>query len=249
MRAQASAILLAVSTAAMAGQPPDRLTQVKARERYDAGQQLLLKDAFPEAAQEFRAAVELDPTLALAHYGLGRAYMGMKDYAQAIQAYTRCREVFTELASSSVDKGERLNQWVEDEIRALKDRRMAVEAQLRQTGNGNPVLQRTLLAVNHRIDELDHLRQRQDRDSAVPAGVALALGSAYLRAGRLGEAEKEYLAALEGNPRMGEAHNNLAYVYMVTGRVPEAERELKLAEKSGFRVNPGFKEELSQKRR
>lgn len=249
VRSVVAATLLAVSTAALAGEPPDLLTRTKARERYDSGQQLLLKDAFPEAAEEFRAAVALDPTMALAYYGLGRAHMGMRSYAEAIQAYTRCREAFAELAASSVDKGEQLNRWVEEEILALKDRRQMLESQLRQTGTGNPVLQRALLMITQRINELDHLRQRQDRSGTVPAGVALALGSAYLRAGRLPEAEREYLAALEGNPRMGEAHNNLAYVYMVTGRLPEAERELKLAEKNGFRVNPSFKDELKERLR
>ena len=53
--------------------------------------------------------------------------------------------------------------------------------------------------------------------------------------------------ALAGNPKMGEAHNNLAYVYMVTGRLEDAQRSLKLAEKNGFRVNPDFKEELKER--
>jgi Flp pilus assembly protein TadD len=80
-----------------------------------------------------------------------------------------------------------------------------------------------------------------------PPGVALALGSAYLRSGKLSEAETEYLVALAANPKMGEAHNNLAYVYMVTGRLDEAQRSLKMAEKSGYRVHPEFKAELKQK--
>jgi Flp pilus assembly protein TadD len=46
----------------------------------------------------------------------------------------------------------------------------------------------------------------------------------------------------------GEIHNNLAVVCMVTGRYDEAEREVQLAEKAGFRVSPAFKEELTAKR-
>jgi hypothetical protein len=46
---------------------------------------------------------------------------------------------------------------------------------------------------------------------------------------------------------MGEAHNNVAVVYMLTGRLDEAKAEVKLAEKAGFKVNPKFKEDLEQR--
>ena len=48
---------------------------------------------------------------------------------------------------------------------------------------------------------------------------------------------------------MGEAHNNLAFVYFSTGRPAEAEQELKAAEKSGFAVNPRFKEDVQKKQK
>lgn len=243
---------LAFSAAAQAGEPVDRITQARARERYEAGRQLLFKDAFAAAAGEFRAAADLDPTMALAYYGLGQAYMGLKSYTQAIRAYAECRRAYEELMASTLDKGARLDKWINDEIIALKDQQRLIEAQIRQGGGaGGPAraiqLQRALSQITNRITQYEHMRQRSDRTDAVPAGVALALGSAYLRAGQLRDAEREYLLALQGNPKMGEAHNNLAYVYMVTGRLTEAEQALKLAEKNGFRVNPRFKEELNQK--
>jgi Flp pilus assembly protein TadD len=80
-----------------------------------------------------------------------------------------------------------------------------------------------------------------------PPGVSLALGSALFRTEAFAEAEREYRAALEVDPGMGEAHNNLGVVYMVTGRLEEAERELKLAEESGFPVSPGLKQDLRKR--
>ena len=53
--------------------------------------------------------------------------------------------------------------------------------------------------------------------------------------------------ALRVESNLGEAHNNLAVVCMLTGRYSEAEPELQAAEKAGFRVNPEFKHELSAK--
>jgi Tfp pilus assembly protein PilF len=85
--------------------------------------------------------------------------------------------------------------------------------------------------------------------SAVPAFVSVGLGSAYFRQNRLADAEREYKAALDDDANAGEAHNNLAVVYMLTGRLDEAAREVALAEKTGFRVNPDLKKDLDDKRR
>jgi tetratricopeptide (TPR) repeat protein len=242
--------LLLSPNLAAAGTPMDALTQQRARDHYRAGQQLLLSDAYAGAADEFRAAIDLDPDMALAHYGLGQSYMGLKSYVQAIHAYTRCREAFERWAAETHGRGEKANQWVEDEIRALEDQKRAVEDRLRQVPpGGDAALQRAISQITQRLNQLQHMRQRSDHLAPVPAGVALALGSAYLRSGQMEAAEREYLTALEGNPKMGEAHNNLAFVYMATGRFTEAERSLKLAEKNGFRVNPRFKEELKDKLR
>lgn len=238
-----------LAAAAATAAPADLMTQQRARQHYQAGQDLLLADAFAKAAEEFRAAIALDPRQPLPHYGLGQAYMGMKSYAEAVAAYRKCRLAYEELAADEMNRGSRLNVWIEDEIRALRDLKTQIETRLRQSGAGAPnsLLQRELIRVTHRLEQLDRLRLRQGPVSKTPPGVALALGSAYLRSGNLAEAEREYEVALEGNPKMGEAHNNLAYVYMVTGRLQDAERALRLAEKNGFRVNPDFKTELKQK--
>ena len=62
----------------------------------------------------------------------------------------------------------------------------------------------------------------------------------------MADAEREYRAALAVDPKLGEAHNNLAVVCMLTGRFPDAEQEIKAAEKNGFKVNPQLKEDLKK---
>ncbi len=95
-------------------------------------------------------------------------------------------------------------------------------------------------------------RQLQDADrndalqstTTVPGFVSLALGSAYFRTGKLSEAEQAYLAAVAADPKIGEAHNNLAVVYLETGRYAEADRAVRAAEKAGVRVNPELKAQI-----
>jgi tetratricopeptide (TPR) repeat protein len=57
-------------------------------------------------------------------------------------------------------------------------------------------------------------------------------------------AEQHLLDLDEVNSKLGEAHNNLAVVYLQTGRVAEAEAAIKTAEKAGFRVNPQLKDDI-----
>src|SRR2546423_43365 len=117
--------------------------------------------------------------------------------------------------------------------------------------------------VKDHIDAMRHLRLGQENLRAekwdlaerefraaveleLPTWISLALGSAYFRAGAMADAEREYRAAIGVDPKLGEAHNNLAVVFMLTGRFADAEQEIKAAEKSGFRVNPQLKEDLKK---
>jgi Flp pilus assembly protein TadD len=43
-------------------------------------------------------------------------------------------------------------------------------------------------------------------------------------------------------------HNNLAVVCMLTGRYDDAEKEIQLAEKNGFRVNQGLKDDVKARK-
>jgi Flp pilus assembly protein TadD len=74
--------------------------------------------------------------------------------------------------------------------------------------------------------------------------VLLAIGSAHFRNGDREAAEAQWLAAVDANPKLGEAHNNLAVIYLQKGQKADAENAVKLAEKNGFKVNPQLKEDI-----
>ena len=85
-------------------------------------------------------------------------------------------------------------------------------------------------------------------DATVPYFVPMALGAAYFRSGQVADAEREYKAAIASNPGSGETHSNLAVLYLTTGRYDDAEREVTIAEKGGFKVNPGLKDDIKKKK-
>lgn len=223
----------------------ERRQHAEAQRHYEAGEALLRGESYAEAVPEFRAAIQLDPQLVLAHYGLGQAYMALKLYPEAVAVYVRCREIFRERASLTQRERVQIDRDRRDQIRELKEMMRLLEQAAARNREPQPS---RILQVEERIRVLESATLKGAEQSLqVPAWLSLALGSAYLRQGLLPDAEREYKQAVSVDPKMGAAYNNLAWVYMHMRRLDEAEQALRRAEKAGFTVSPQFKEELKRR--
>jgi Flp pilus assembly protein TadD len=221
--------------------PEKILAQAKVKE----GQSLLSSERYAEAAEVFSEAIKLDPVLTTAHYGLGQSYMALKQYPKAVTAFQGARDAFH--ANIAEGMSQRLeNQNVrERRIRDLQDR--IRENQERQLPSGSAQARLRDMRTQQWETEIAMLQRSQLGGATIPktpASISLALGSAHFRSGQMSEAEKEYRAALEVQPKLGEPRNNLAVVLLLTGRAAEAKKELALAEKSGFKPAPGLKQDI-----
>jgi tetratricopeptide (TPR) repeat protein len=166
--------------------------------------------------------------------------MELRDYPHAIEAYVGCIEAERSLFDIGQRNAFDLERRRDDQIRELKqaiDQRVHASA-----GVPSPLV----VAMEQQLQNLQD-QKRVPMDAFHPtAEVLLALGSAYFRAGNRDLAESEWKAAVGVNPGLGEAHNNLAALYMQRSQFDQAERELDLAEKAGFSVNPQFKIDLKR---
>ena len=79
-----------------------------------------------------------------------------------------------------------------------------------------------------------------------PAGVLLALGSKHFRKRRAGRGRGQLVGSGTRAPALGEGWNNLAVVYMQSGRKSLAQDAVKHAERAGFRVNPRLKDDIAR---
>lgn len=209
------------------------------------GQQALQQERYDEAEHAFKTALDLDSRLELALYGLGQTYMATKRYGEAVQAYSRCRATFhaneSDRLASNVDAERRLD----DQIRSLRDLRRGLESGRQRTPN----LATALSQIDSEIRQLEGLRRRTPGSAPVtPSYISVALGSAFFRTNAFADAEQEWRNALAVDPTLGEVHSNLAVVLMLTHRYDEAGREIELAEKLGFKVNPKLKDDLKNRR-
>jgi tetratricopeptide (TPR) repeat protein len=238
MRVIAAVVFLSLTSSsfAFAQLSPDQAK--KAQAHYKAGLELMSAENWEKAAEEFKAAVSIDPLMAMAYYNLGQCRMSQKRYVEAVTAFQDCRSAFERLASASQAEREARERQRRDEVNELRDDLQ----RLRYLKQPSASLQ---IQMEERLRQLESIQYR-DRagDAMVPAGVYLALGSAYFRQGKLEDAEREYRQAIAQDKKLGAAHNNLAVIYLMTGRPEEAETAIKDAERNGFSVNPALKNDV-----
>jgi len=219
----------------------DNISHTNALVHYRLGEDLMHSEQFDKASEEFRSAVKLDPLLTIAHYELGQSFMAQRRYVEAIRAYVGCRTAFQSVAALVARNDFTADQRRDDEIRELKDAIGAVQSGRVKVASGREVV---IARLEHRMLDLERMKQRGSTTVDTPAEVSLALGSAYFRSGDLPSAEREWKAATAVNSRLGEAHNNLAALYAMTGRKQQAQESVKQAEKSGYPVNPRLKSDI-----
>jgi len=219
----------------------DDVGHANALTHYRLGEELFRSEQFAKAADEFQAAIKFDPLLTIAHYELGQSYMALRQYQSAVRAYVGCRDAFQSMASMITRNDFTADQRRDDEVRELKQEIGDIMSNHIRVSTGRDAL---IARLEHRISDLERTRQRGKSSYDTPAEVSLALGSAYFRSGDLPSAEREWKAAINVNGRLGEAHNNLAALYTMTGRKHEAEDAVKQAERSGFQVNPKLKSDI-----
>lgn len=243
-RSLAFALVLATNFAAIAQMSQER---ERARPHYRSGWQFMRVEAWEDAAKAFQQAIDVDSEFEDAYYSLGRANMALKKYVEAIAAYTKSRDLYRAQAGRRFTNQQEAQRYRRDRLTELDE----VVRSL-QTGPQTIRTQDQLRRVQEQRRQIQDYMQRGANftiENTVPAFVSLALGSAYFRAGKLQDAEREYKEAIQADAKTGEAHSNLAVVYLETGRYDDAERSVAAAEKAGYKVHPQLKQDIKNRKR
>ena len=213
----------------------------KAAKHFRSGEKARDKRDFDKAEREYASALELDPSHAKALYGLGQVQMATKRYPEALDTLLRCKQAYADNAQRDAERAE-MDRMAE--IRVTRDKiRTLLSGSQKGGGTAHTeidLLQQRLLALEQPLDDPD--------EHVTPAGVSMAIGSAYFRMGNGAEAEREFLAAVTADPSLGEAHNNLAALYFMAGQLEPASRHLERAEATGFKVHPQLKADIAAAR-
>ncbi len=244
------ALAAALSPAARAlAQPPGQTNAnaERARAHYISGWQHMSAERFLEAAGEFKSAIDLNAKYELAYYGLGRAYLALHRYTEAVQSLSSCRDLYAAQASAKFNSQMDAQRYRQDRLMELQDLK---NQYTKGPGAGSQSAQNMTQLIDNQIRLTSDANNRGLNvaiDEPVPSFVSLSLGSAYFRGEHFEEAEAAYKAATKADEKAGEAHNNLAVIYLMKADYTQAMVEVKAAEKAGFRVNPDLKSEIRQK--
>jgi tetratricopeptide (TPR) repeat protein len=227
--------LLAISLLSLvSGLTPE---QVDAKKWLKDGDTLLAQERPAEAANAYSEAIRLDPLLMMAHYGLGQARMDLKQYPGAIEAYLGAQKAFDERLRQGFAGRLESDKARDKRVSSLRDR-------IRDHTGGSRSQNAQLNQMEMELAMLQQSASDVGKPAGVPAGVTLALGSAYFRNNQMKEAEAAYRAALETKPTLGEANNNLAVVLLLTKRPAEAKAQIALAKKNGYSVPEGLTRDI-----
>ena len=229
-----SVIACVIGLSAVSAQ--SRTDRERARVQNKLGWEDMQSESWERAARSFQNAIDIDPEFEIPHYGLGRANMALKKFDAAIAAYERCRNLYRAQAGRQFTNAQEAQRYRRDRITEIDEQLREVQSRPMTGARADMVRQ----LQNQRRDIQESLQRGDNMTiaSTVPAWVSLALGSAYFRAGRLTDAEREYRATIDSDNRAGEAYNNLAVVYFETQRYPQALSALQSAKRTGFKVNP-----------
>ena len=242
LKAFIAAALLVLSTGVSGQQPPERQ---RARPYYSKGLALMQTESWADAAKSFQQAIDIDQQFEDAYYGLGLANMRMKKYSDAIGAYLKCQDLYRAFAGKQFANRQEAQRYRQDRLTELDEAIRQAQSGPQSMSSQERV--RQLQEQRRQVQEYAQKGLNLTVENSVPAFVSVGLGSAYFRTEQWANAEREYRAAIAVDPRSGEAHNNLAVVYLQTGRFKEAQDEVKAAERVGYKVHPQLKEDIKAK--
>src|SRR5215831_8452000 len=181
MRSALTAAAVLFAAVAAHGQALDRFKAPEddraANSHYQSGWDLLRSEQWADADREFQVAIDLKPNHKLAYYGLGRAQMGQKNFADAIRAYEVCRDLYESQAARNISNSRDAEQLIQDDLTAID---LAISRL--QTGTQTPQTSGQIAQLNLQKERLKNRTGNANNMSLVspvPSFVSLALGSAY----------------------------------------------------------------------
>jgi tetratricopeptide (TPR) repeat protein len=198
----------------------------------------LLND-FERSAEWLRKALDLNPQNLEAHYYLGRVYFTQNRFAEAVKVFEAVLARDPRHIKAQNNLGQ-AREGLNDIDGALTAYRRAIELDRTSTRPSElPLLNLAVLLLQR--DEVEEALSLLIRAAAInPASVPARfhLGKAYLRGGRLADAERELTAATKLDPDDKGAHYQLGRLYHRLGKADLARRELEISERLAAKERP-----------
>ncbi|MYC74745.1 tetratricopeptide repeat protein [Candidatus Poribacteria bacterium] len=211
---------IACLTPAEAGNPLDEATLA-----YQVGLQALDRKKDHDAFTAFQRAVELDPTLAGAHYQLGVLYGKQSQWKPAIDALQTAINLTPDFVDAHVRLGEAHLIGMASAKVATEPLERALQLQP-DLSRARRLLGEAYLRQNRIDDAIHHLKQLGRESEA-----RYLLGLAYFQKEDFTQAIPHFEAVIKRESRHAKAHFNLGNCYLRTGKIAEGRTALRTFER------------------
>jgi Tfp pilus assembly protein PilF len=163
-----------------------------------------------QAMVEYKKALKMKPSLALAYYGMAMCHHKTGQVNEAIKAFKKALVIEPDMLGALVNLG-------------------------------------SAYVATERYDAA--IEQYKKATAIMPgdATILYNLGTAYINKGAFKQAVSVYEDVLRIDPKMGDAHNGLAYSYYRLKRYDLAWRHLLLAEELGFEIDKELQRAIKRK--
>lgn len=189
------------------------------------------KGLYPEAAIEFRRAVQADPKSGAAHYQLARTYLAQQQWPLAYKELTAAVELDPKNFDAQVNLAELL--LGAGQFGAAQDAAKKVLGVDPDNADALVVLGKKYAATHDVASAIEEF-QKAIQLKPANANNYIGLAGVYVSAGKKTEAEATYKKAIEADPKSVTARLALSSFYFYDRRVAEAESVLQ----SAIQVDP-----------
>jgi tetratricopeptide (TPR) repeat protein len=225
-----------------------------AKQLFQKGQQLLLKEKYDKAVKPFKECLKIFPKFAHADYYLAQIYYKFTDFIKALEHIERAKENYDYLSKLGVNTQLEYFDSLRSQKMELQERIRDMKARLdRLRGRGNPMayasqiaeLEAQIASAEHSISMIDdRLRKPIPDEAKMPADYYYHHGNILFKLKRYGDAFSQYSEAVKTDPCHVNALTNLANLKFMARKYQDALSCLEKAEKCGGKVNPKFKEAI-----
>lgn len=207
---------------------------------YEKALKLMDKKDLDGALDALVVSVQAMPDFPDSHFLMARILYSEKEFTRSLGEMVLAREGFERTADLR-------ESMLKDRRRALSDRirqkDVAISEQTSRMATVSPEQRQKIQMVIDRLqlERQDLLRLVQESSQAptlVPARYSCLHGNILLRLDRDPEAIAQYEEALKTDPGYGEAANNLASLYHVSGQNRKAMEIVTEAQKRGAKLHP-----------
>ncbi len=194
-----------------------------------------------QADREYEQALAADPNLVAAYIGQGDAAMSMELYARAIERYQKALELQT--GSRAIElrlAGAYVKDEQYDQARPLLEELLASDP---ENSTALVLMGDLLLSEGDAPGAIERYQAALKRNPT--SEVQLKLARAYLAAGQLEEARREFQDLVHRFPYRGEAYDGLGDVYLAQGDEAKALEQFREALRRTY--EPARKEAIAEK--